>query len=515
MNHTEKITLDDLKRVARRAMLDRGLLPDFSAAALAQAESLRRAGAGANAAPGAVSSAAPGAVPSAAPNAGANSGVRDLRAPLWCSIDNDDSRDLDQLSVAQPLDGGRVRVLVAIADVDAAVTAGSAIDDHARTNTTSVYTAAGIFPMLPEALSTDLTSLVEGQERPSIVVEMTIEADGSITQSDVYAARVINRAKLAYDSVAAWLDGTEPAPQRVAAVPGMDAQLRLQDRVAQVLRKARLGRGALRLETIEARAVFENGELRDLRPDQANRAKDLIEDFMVAANGVVARFLQARGRPAIRRILRTPQHWERIVALAAGLGDRLPAEPDGVALDDFLQRRRVAAPDRFADLSLTIVKLLGSGEYVLEMPGDTATGHFGLAVRDYTHSTAPNRRYPDLIAQRLLKAALANSPAPYSPDQLRALAAHCTQQEGNAAKVERQVRKSAAAVLLAPRLGQRFEGIVTGVSDKGTWVRVTQPAAEGRIVRGYEGLEVGDHLAVRLVHTDFVRGFIDFERIAK
>jgi len=505
MNHGEKITLDDLKRVARRAMLDRGLLPDFPAAALAQADSVRLAratGSGAGSAPG-----------TSAPGKDQSAGLRDLRGLLWASIDNDDSRDLDQLSVAQPLEAGRARILIAIADVDAAVPRGSAIDDHARANTTSVYTAAGVFPMLPEALSTDLTSLIEGAERRSIVVEMTIEPGGSITQSDVYAALVVNHAKLAYDGVAAWLDGTGPVPPRVVAVPGMDAQLRMQDQIAQALRQARLGRGALRLETLEARAVFENGELRDLRPDQSNRAKDLIEDFMVAANGVVARYLQSRGQPAIRRILRTPRHWDRIVALAAGLGDRLPAEPDGAALDGFLERRRGADPDRFADLSLTIVKLLGSGEYVLEMPEDTGAGHFGLGVHDYMHSTAPNRRYPDLIAQRVLKATLWKLPAPYSAQELSALAAHCTAQEGNAARVERQVRKSAAAILLAPRLGQRFEGIVTGVSDKGTWVRVEHPAAEGRIVQGFAGLQVGDRLSVRLVHTDFMRGFIDFERI--
>jgi exoribonuclease-2 len=478
----------DLKGLARQAMLDRGLSPDFSAAALAQAAALQ----------------------GAAAETGRD--IRDLRGLLWASIDNDDSRDLDQLSVAQPLAGGAVKVLVAIADVDALVQAKTPIDDHARTNTTSVYTPAGIFPMLPQRLSTDLTSLAEGQERLSIVVEMTIMGDGSVTQSDLYRASVVNHAKLAYRSVSAWLDGTGPSSERLAAVPGLDEQLRLQDRVAQALKRVRHERGALTLETTEAEVVFEKGLLTDLRLDQKNRAQGLIEDFMIAANGVGARYLAAKGWPSIRRVLRAPKRWDRIVALAAQTGDRLPVAPDAVALNAFLLKRREADPARFADLSLSVIKLLGAGEYVLELPGEQPEGHFGLAVQDYTHSTAPNRRFPDLITQRLLKAALAGRAAPYSTGELRALAAHCTEQESNAAKVERQVRKSAAAFLLASRVGQRFDAIVTGASPKGTWVRILQPAAEGRVVKGFEGMDVGDRVAVQLVHTDAVRGFIDFAR---
>jgi exoribonuclease-2 len=469
-------------------MTSRGLLPDFSPAALAQASALT------------------------GPAKETGTSIRDLRGLLWASIDNDDSRDLDQLSVAQPLAGGAVKILVAIADVDALVAARSAIDDHARTNTTSVYTAAGIFPMLPEKLSTDLTSLAQDQERLSVVVEMTLAADGTLTQSDIYRAVVLNRAKLAYRGVAAWLDGTGPAPERLPAVPGMDEQLRTQDAVAQVLKRIRHQRGALTLETIEARAVFDNGLLSDLRQDEKNRAQDLIEDFMIAANGVGARYLAAKGLPSIRRVLREPKRWDRIVALAAQTGERLPPTPDAVALNTFLTKRRDADPARFADLSLSVVKLLGAGEYVLELPGAKTEGHFGLAVRDYTHSTAPNRRFPDLITQRLIKASLAGRPAPYTIDELRILAAHCTEQEGNAAKVERQVRKSAAALLLAPRIGQRFDGIVTGASQKGTWVRIVQPTAEGRVIKGYDGLDVGDRVAVELVHTDPEHGFIDFAR---
>ena len=478
--------MDDLKRIAHRAMLDHGLLPDFSTDALAQASSITQ--------------------PAVDPT------IRDLRGLLWASIDNDDSQDLDQLSVAEPLPGGAVKILVAIADVDATVKIGSPIDDHARANTTSVYTAAQIFPMLPEKLSTNLTSLADGQERVSLVIEMTIDAGGMVTGSDIYRAQVRNRAKLAYNSVAAWLDGKAAAPASVAAVPGMEQQIRIQDQVAQALKRVRREHGALTLETIEARAVFDRGTLTDLRADERNRAKDLIEDFMVAANGVTARFLESKGFPSLRRILRTPERWNRIVALALESGERLPTRPDAMALNAFLAKRREADPERFPDLSLCVVKLLGKGEYALKRPGQDTPGHFGLAVTDYTHSTAPNRRFPDLITHRLVKAALEGVKLPYTLDELDSLARHCTEQQGNADKVERSVRKSAAALLLARRIGQRFDAIVTGASDKGTWVRIPDPVAEGRVVRGFEGLDVGDRVRVELVHTDAARGFIDFAR---
>lgn len=478
--------MDDLKRIARRAMLDRGLLPDFAPEALDQANSITK------------------------PATLTGPAVRDLRNLLWASIDNDDSQDLDQLSVAIPLADGMVKILVAIADVDALVKIGTPIDEHARTNTTSVYTAAQIFPMLPEKLSTDLTSLANGQDRVGLVIEMTIDRSGAITGSDIYNALVHNHAKLAYNSVAAWLDGTGPIPAPVAAVQGMDQQIRIQDQVAQALKRVRRERGALTLETIEARAVFERGMLSDLRSDEHNRAKDLIEDFMVAANGVVARFLESKGYPSLRRILRTPERWNRIVALALEVSEKLPETPDAVALNAFLAKRRQVDPEGFPDLSLCVVKLLGRGEYALKQAGKDAPGHFGLAVSDYTHSTAPNRRFPDLITHRLLKAALEGGKLPYTLEQLTLLAGHCTEQQVNADKVERRVRKSAAALLLAPRIGQHFEGIVTGASDKGTWVRITEPVAEGRVIRGYEGLDVGDRVRVELVHTDPVRGFIDF-----
>ena len=491
---------DQLRAIARHAMLQRGLQPDVSAAAQRQLD----------------------AIDHAATERGPT--IRDLRELPWCSIDNDDSRDLDQLSVSQPLqDGaaGSVRILVAIADVEGLLPVDSPIDQRARHNTTSVYTAAGVFPMLPEKLSTDLTSLNEGVERLAIVVDMVVDADGVVAPIDagaarpattVYRALVLNRAQLAYNAVAAWLDADTAAPPKVAALTGLDEQLRIQDRVAQAMKRQRHARGALSLATNETRPVFSDGVLTDLRPDIGNRAKELIANLMIAANGVTARWLEQHQLPSLRRMLRTPARWDRIVALAAQAGETLPEAANAAALDAFLAQRRAADPARFADLSLSIVKLLGSGEYMLSVPGRSTPGHFGLAVNDYTHSTAPNRRFPDLVTQRLLKAALDGGPMPYGEADLETLAAHCTEQEDNAAKVERQVRKSAAALLLADRIGQRFDALVTGASAKGTWVRINHPNVEGRVVRGFEGLDVGEKLRVELLGVDAERGHIDFAR---
>jgi VacB/RNase II family 3'-5' exoribonuclease len=472
-------------------MLQRGLLPDFSAEVLAQTNSIAQA--------------ATASDPS----------LRDLRRLLWASIDNDDSLDLDQLTVAEQLPDGAVKILVAIADVDTIAKKGSAIDGHAQTNTTSVYTAAQIFPMLPEKLSTDLTSLADGKERLSIVIEFEVDADGAVGKSDIYRAVVVNRAKLAYNSVAAWLDGTGSEPAPITKVAGLDQNLRLQDRVAQTMKKRRHQNGALSLETIEPRPVFDGDSLRDLLADQKNRATELIEDFMIGANGVTARYLEQKGFPALRRVLRSPERWARIVDLARGEGGRLPPRPDCRALQEFLEERRQADPVHFPDLSLSVVKLLGRGEYVVDFPGQPVAGHFGLAVNDYTHSTAPNRRFPDLITQRLLKAALSDTTSPYTSDELNDLAGHCTDQEDNASKVERQVRKSAAALLLESRVGDRFDGLVTGASPKGTWVRIAHPAAEGRVMRGFKGFDVGDHVTVELIDTDVERGFVDFAGVRK
>jgi VacB/RNase II family 3'-5' exoribonuclease len=476
---------DELNRLARAAMLAHGFLPDFSASVLAES----------NAA-------------SAARESGAQ--IRDLRTLLWSSIDNDDSLDLDQIEVAADLGGGKFTLMVGIADVDSVVKAGSAVDGHAQTNTTSIYTPAGVFAMLPERLSTNLTSLAQDQDRLCVVIDMTIDADANIGQSTIYRALARNRAKLAYRSVAAWLQGDQAPPSPLAAVAGLEAQLRLQDTIAQALKRKRQSKGALEFDTAENRAVYQGGILIDLQPDPKNRAQELIEEFMIAANGVSARFLQQHHRTSLRRILRTPKRWDRIVQIAKEAGEQLPDAPDALALNTFLMNRQQKDPSHFADLSLAVIKCLGAGEYVAEPPAQTSEGHFGLAVRDYTHSTAPNRRFPDLLTQRLLKAALNDQPPPYSDVELPMLAAHCTEQEGNAKKVERQIEKSAAAMLLQSRIGTRFAGIVTGASEKGTWVRIENPAAEGRVVQDFQGLDVGDSVQVRLVHVDVARGFIDF-----
>ena len=477
-----------LRAIAVAAMRARGLEPEFPSDAVAQAAALQ------------------------APPRSSEAPTRDLRARLWCSIDNDDSRDLDQLSVAEPLANGGVKILVAVADVDAAVHKESPVDRHAALNTTSVYTPAVIFPMLPEKLSTDFTSLNPDEDRLAIVVEFVASASGEVSESDVYGAVVHNRAKLAYNSVDAWLAGRGPLPPAAAAVPGIDEQLRIQDSAAQALDRQRREHGALPFETLEVQHFFDGDTLEEVRPQAPNRAKALIENLMVASNGVVARFLDGRGFPSLRRVVRSPERWDRIRDLAAPLGEQLPPAPDSMALAEFLTRRRQAAPETFSDLSHTIIRLLGSGEYVVDPPGAEPPGHFGLAVRDYTHSTAPNRRYPDLITQRLVKAALARHSPPYEIAELEALASHCTRQEDNANKVERQVRKSAAAMVIAPRVGDEFDAIVTGASNKGTFVRVAAPPIEGKLTNGERGLDVGDRVRVRLVSVDIDRGFIDFVR---
>ena len=488
MGRESRHTRADLAEIARQAMLDRGLEPDFPPAVAKQLAAI------------------------SGPAREPGTGVRDLTSLPWCSIDNDDSRDLDQLSVSEDLGKGAVRLSVAIADVDAVVKKGTPIDDHARANTTSVYTAARIFPMLPERLSTDWTSLNAGEDRLALVIEMELDRDATLMSSAVSRATVRNKAKLAYDSVAAWLEGRAPEPEPARGVAGLDAQLKTQDAVAQKLRKQRHEAGALDLETLQPKAVFDGDTVVDIRQEAHNRARQLIEDLMIAVNGVTARFLASKGLASLRRVVRSPERWQRIVDVAKEEGEHLPPEPDSKALEEFLSRRRKADPERFPDLSLIIVKLMGAGEYVVERPGDSSIGHFGLAVRDYTHSTAPNRRFPDLITQRLVKAALAGTTAPYSLAELGALAVHCTEQEDDADKVERQVRKSAAALLLESRIGQRFDAIVTGASEKGTWVRILAPPVEGKVVQGGDGVSVGQKVRVKLIGTDFDRGFVDFAR---
>jgi VacB/RNase II family 3'-5' exoribonuclease len=477
-----------LQSIAHRVMLERGLQPDFPPQALAEVEQLTTA----------VSA--------------DDKLTHDLTQLVWASIDNDDSMDLDQLTVAEALSGEQTRIRVAIADVDALVKYGSALDQHAGYNTTSVYTAAEIFPMLPEKLSTDLTSLNYGEARLSIVADMVIGADGSVQSADLYPARVINKAKLAYNSVAAWLDGNGTIPQGITAVAGLEENLRLQDKTAQKMKDFRHIHGALSLETIEARPVFKGDELYDIKAEEKNRAKDIIEDFMIAANGVTARFLASKNLPSIRRVVRIPKRWDRIVEIAREHGVRLPADPNSIALEDFLTKQKAADPVHFPDLSLAVIKLLGAGEYVADLPGKAVPGHFGLAVKDYSHSTAPNRRYTDLITQRLLKAALHGTPSVYKIEELESLALHCTREEDAANKVERQVAKSAAALLLESRIGEQFDAIVTGASDKGTWVRLANMPVEGKLVQGFEHLDVGDRLHVQLVSVSVEQGYIDFKK---
>ena len=476
----------DLERIATAAMRERGLEPEFSAQVVQQVADLN------------------GATPTP------DVGLQDLTGLLWCSIDNDDSRDLDQLTVSEVLAQGVVRIRVAIADVDALVKPGSPIDAHAHANTTSVYTSARIFPMLPERLSTDLTSLNAHETRQAVVTEMVFNPDGSLAGSTVYRALVRNQAKLAYDAVSAWLDGKADMPPALAAVAGMEEQLRTQDAVAQQLRARRHAEGSLEFETFQPRAVFDGEKVVDIELQEHNRARQLIEELMVATNGCTAHYLAARGGWSLRRVVRSPERWLRIVAVAKDYGDILPTEPDSRALSAFLAKRRSIDPLRFPDLSLVIVKLMGAGEYVVESPRGTPIGHFGLAVRDYTHSTAPNRRYPDLITLRMVKAALTGERPPYGDGELAALALHCTRQEDAARKVERQLRKSEAALLLETRVGQVFAGVVTGSAAQGIWVRIFSPPAEGKLLEGRPGLAVGDKVRVRLESVSVERGFIDF-----
>jgi VacB/RNase II family 3'-5' exoribonuclease len=478
-----------LKRIARRSMTERGLEPDLSSGAMAQLDGIT------------------------GPAAIYGEYVCDMRNIPWCSIDDDDSFDLDQLTYAEKLSDGSIKAYVAVSDVDGTVKKDSPLDEHAHHNTTSVYTVAETFPMLPEKLSEDITSLKYQSDRPAVVIEMLFTGEGQLADPAIYCAMVHNHAKLSYNGVAGWLDNGGSAPQAVDEVNGLEESLKVQDELALKLRTLRHMNGALDLETIEVKPVFGGEELKDLQVDGKNRAKDLIEDFMIAANGVTARYLESAGFPSFRRVVHEPKRWNRIAALAAERGFALPGEPDARALEKFLVWARDADPVRFPDLSNSVVKLLGPGEYAVQIPGQDIGGHFGLAVKDYTHSTAPNRRYSDLVTQRLIKAALAGSPAPYEIHELEALVKQCTRQEDAAKKVERQVIKSAAAILLESRIGEQFAAIVTGAADKGTWVRLFEPPVEGRLLQGFEGLDVGQRLRVELVCADVESGFIDFKTV--
>jgi exoribonuclease-2 len=438
--------------------------------------------------------------------------VRDLRHLLWSSIDNDSSRDLDQIEVVERLSNGNARVLVGIADVGAFVPKHSAIDQHAAQQTTTVYTGVETFSMLPEQLSTGASSLLEVDDKLSFVTELVIDANGGVVSSDFYRAVVRNQAQLTYSAVGPWLEAKAGAPEKVAASPGLQEQLKLQDQVAQALKSERHRQGALNIDTIEVQAVVANHEVLDIARQSKNRATELIEEFMIAVNGAVARMLGEKKISCIRRVVRSPERWDRIVQLAARQGEQLPPQPDSKALNEFLTRSKAAHPDHFPDLSLAVIKLMGPGEYVLQRPGDASTGHFGLAVQDYTHSTAPNRRFADLITQRLIRAMLEKSPSPYTDEELSAIASICTEKENEARKVEREMSKRISAVVMSDRVGETFDAIVTGVNVHGTFVRVLQPHLEGLLQRGQQGLDVGDRIRVTLIKTDVERGYIDFAR---
>jgi VacB/RNase II family 3'-5' exoribonuclease len=481
----------NLVAAAHAAMIERGFQPDFPAGTDKELAAI----------------AAQTDLPA---NPGIESGIEDLRSLLWSSIDNDTSKDLDQIEWAELLADGRIRILIGVADVDARVHQGTVIDGHAKSETTSVYTGVKVFPMLPTELSEGATSLNQNQDRVAVVIEYAVDAAGTVSQGKAYRALVRNRAQLAYPGIGAWLEGRGPAPAKVAANADLAAQLKLQDTAARRMRGSRYQHGALDLETIETRPVMLQDQAVEIARQEKNQATSLIEEFMVAANGVIARTLQDAGVASIRRIVRTPKRWERIVELAAGLGTKLPADPDSKALNDFLLAQRQKDPDHFPDLSLAVVKLMGPGEYVLVRPKDPAPGHFGLAVQDYTHSTAPNRRFPDVVTQRILKSWLAVRPQPYTEDALNTIATRCTEREDAARKVERDMQKRIAAVVLRPRIGQSFRAIVTGVNQYGTFVRALDPHVEGMLVRGGKALDVGDKVMVKLVSTDPERGFIDF-----
>jgi exoribonuclease-2 len=480
-----------LETIAHRVMLERGLLPDFSPEEMAELAKIQ----------------------SSAGTPLPNLNVRDMRNLLWCSIDDDDSLDLDQLTVAEALPDQSVKIYVSIADVDALVKPGTAIDQHAQHNTTSVYTAAAIFSMLPEALSTNLTVLRFGVDRTSIIVEMIINQDGSLKDSTVYTALVCNKAKLAYDNVAAWIEGHGPIPDKVSAVPGLADNILLQDKIAQKMKDFRHSHGALSLETIESHPVFSGDQIISMEYQEKNRAREIVENFMIVANGVTARFLSDNNYPSIRRVVSIPERWPRIVEIGAKYQYPLPDQPDAKALEAFLVKQKVADPTHFPDLSLAVIKLLGAGEYTATAPDGNTPGHFSLAVKDYGHSTAPNRRFTDLVTQRLLKSVISKNPQPYTLDELQAIALHCTQTEDDANKVERQVEKSAAAMLLESRIGEKFDALVTGAADKGTWVRLLNLPVEGKLMKSLNHLDVGEHLKVQLVSVDIDKGYIDFDQV--
>ena len=490
MHPKKQYTRSDLSRIAVIVMKEKGLEPDFSKEIHDQLSEIN------------------------SPGIDDDPKIQDLTHLLWCSLDNDDSRDLDQLTTCTEISNGSYKIFIAIADVDVLIKKNTPIDEHAQLNTASVYTSARIFPMLPEKLSTNLTSLNFNEPRLALVTEIVIGSTGDVQGSTIYRAKVLNKAKLAYDAVSDWIIGNSPVPLAISSVPGMDLQITNQDQIAQKLRAKRHEAGSLQLEIFQPKAIFEGERIIGIAEQEHNRGRQLIEEFMIATNESTAHFLQKKGIPSLRRIVRSPDRWLRIVELAKQYGEALPNDPDSKALSEFLAKRHLADPLRFPDLSLIVVKLMGPGEYVLERPGADPIGHFGLAVQDYMHSTAPNRRYPDLITLRMLKHAIANQPSPYDNQELYSLAVHCTTQEDAIRKVERRVRKSEAALFLEPYIGKDFDGVITGITPNYGWVRIFNPPAEGMLLKLPRDAAIGNKLRVKLVSTDVELGHINFMKLS-
>ena len=477
--------INELTILADQVMKERGLLFEFSQEVLTQANETN------NPAP-------------------LSENYVDLRSLLWCSIDNDDSQDLDQLTYGEKKDKNKHTLWIAIADVTELISKGSPVDIHAQTNTTSVYTPGKIFTMIPEKFSYNLTSLNENEDRVAMVVKIEINENGEIESSSIFQAIVHNYAKLTYNSIGDWLEGKISLPEKVKKIDGLEKVLKTQNEAAQILRKRRHELGSLTLHSSEARVKIKSEDQITIKISPHNLAHQLIEEFMIATNQCMVQHFNDAKIASLRRVVRVPKNWPRIVEVANSFGEQLPEQPNSKALDEFLVKRLKADPDTFPDLSLTIIKLLGRGEYIVENDKDKPVGHFGLAVSNYTHSTAPNRRFPDVITQRQYKAFLRKEKAPYSLEELYHLAKFCTQQEDAATKVERQVNKSAAALVLSPRIGENFKGIITGINDQGIWVRIFEPAVEGKIVKTFEKLHVGDKVTVELKYVNVKKGFIDF-----
>jgi exoribonuclease-2 len=472
----------NLTTIAYQVMKDRGFIPDFSPAVINELSIIQK-------------------------NYSLGNAKHDHRDKLWVSIDNSDSKDLDQLTFAETDASGTYKLYVAIADVDGLVKKNSQIDGRAGQNTTSVYTPSIIFPMLPLELSTNLTSLNENADRQAVVVEIHVAADGGFELHDTYMALVRNHAKLAYDSVADWLESHKSLLNFSQEV---HQQLTLQDQIARLIQDYRNRQGALNFETIEILPIMKDNMPVGLAAAVHNRAHELIENCMIAANASLSKYLEQKGVPILKRIVREPKRWDRIVELAKTLNTSLPAEPDAKALQNFLLKQRASNPAQFSELSLAMIKLIGRGEYILSAPGQNSPGHFDLALQDYAHTTAPNRRYPDLIMQRLLKSHLNGQALPYKTKELSTIASYCTQKEDDATKVERHLRKSAAAIVMITQIGKKFQGLVTGASEKGTWVKIKNPPIEGKLVQGSANLDVGDSVEVELIAVDVAQGHIDF-----